>query len=120
MRTIPRLAGLLCMTGAMCFAATWRGASLLDARCYDQHGKVSHVARMCAPTASTTNFAMESESGKIYKLDSQSNRMAEQAFENSVIQPDRHGVYHATVTGEREQGSFVAVSSIQHGSKSVY
>ena len=121
MRTIPKLGLMLTLAGTMCFGTTWRGARLIDAACSDQNGKVTHVSRQCAPTASTSTFAMKSRySGKIYKLDEQSNLKAQQAFEAGAMKPDRNGAYRATVIGKREQGNLVDVSSIQHGNKSVH
>lgn len=119
MKTI-KLGLMLCLAGAMSFGAVWRGAKLLDASCYDENGKVRHIGSMCAPTESTTNFAMETRMGHVYKLNALSNEKAEKALQDGVIKPGRHGDYFARITGKRESNGFVAVNSIVHGSRGEY
>jgi hypothetical protein len=120
MKTIAKLGLALCLTGAFSYGAIWRGAKLLDASCYDQNGKVRHEGSMCAPTASTMNFAFETRSGKIYKMDALSNEKAEKAFQDGVVKANRYGDYRARITGKRESSGFVSVSSITHGAKGEY
>ncbi|HEY7335134.1 MAG TPA: hypothetical protein VH639_09635 [Bryobacteraceae bacterium] len=120
MKKITKLGIVFCLAGVFSFGATWRGAKLLDASCYDQNGKVRHVGSMCAPTESTTNFAMETRMGHIYKLDSLSNQKAEQAVQNGVVRANGHGDFRAKVTGKREGNGFVNISSITHGSRGEY
>jgi hypothetical protein len=120
MKTIAKLGIAFCLAGAFSYGAVWRGAKLLDAPCYDQNGKVRHEGSMCAPTASTTNFAMETRNGKIYKLDAMSNAKAQKAVENGVVKASGSGVFHARITGKRESNGFVTVNSITHGERGEY
>ena len=119
MKTIAKLGVVLCMGSALSFGATWRGAKLLDASC-SENGKVRHVGSMCAPTASTTNFAFETSGGRIYKLDAASNDKAMKAVEDGVVKPNRYGDYRASITGKREPGRMVMVRSISHGTRSEF
>ncbi|MBV8847754.1 MAG: hypothetical protein JO307_33485 [Bryobacterales bacterium] len=120
MKVISKLGLTLALGGALSYGATWRGAKLLDASCYDQNGKAAHLGSMCAPSSSTTNFAFKSRAGKVYRLDSASNEKAMQALENGVIKPNRHGDYRASITGKHEKGNFVMVRSIIHDRKGTY
>jgi hypothetical protein len=120
MKTIAKLGIVFCLAGAFSYGAVYRGAKLLDASCYDQNGKVRHEGSKCAPTASTTNFAMETRNGKIYKLDAMSSVKAQQAVENGVVKANSHGDFRARITGKREANGFVMVDSITHGTGGVY
>jgi hypothetical protein len=118
MKTIAKLGMALCITGALSFGATtWHRAKLLDASCSVQ-GKVRHLGSLCAPTGSTTNFAFESTTGRIYKLDTVSNDKAKKAIEDGVVKPDRYGDYRAAITGHRERGRFVMMDSISQSNRS--
>jgi hypothetical protein len=120
MKTIAKLGIAFCLAGAFSYGAVYRGAKLLDASCYDQNGKVRHEGSMCAPTSSTTNFAIETRYGKIYKLDAQSNLKAQQAVQEGVVKANRHGDFRARVTGKREANGFMMVNSITHGTRGEY
>jgi len=120
MKVISKLGLMLALGGALSYGATWRGAKLLDASCFDQNGKIAHLGSMCAPSSSTTNFAFKSSSGKVYKLDGVGNEKAMQALENGVIKPNRHGDYRASITGKHESGNFVLVHSITHAERGTY
>lgn len=120
MKTIAKLGIAFCLAGAFSYGAVYRGAKLLDASCYDQNGKVRHEGSKCAPSASTTNFAMETRYGKIYKLDAMSNQKAQQAVEQGVVKADRRGDFRARITGKREGNGFVMISSITHGRRGQY
>jgi hypothetical protein len=119
MRTI-KLGIMLCVAGALSFGAVWRGAKLLDASCYEGNSRAPRLGSMCAPTETTTNFAMETRMGHVYKLDAVSNEKTEKALQEGVIAPNRHGDYRARVTGRREANGFIAVNSIVHGSRGEY
>jgi len=119
MRTI-KLGLMLGLAGAMSFGAVWRGARLLDASCYGENGKVRHIGSMCAPTESTTSFAMQTQIGHVYKLNALGNEKAEKAFQDGVIKPNRHGDVRARITGRRQSNGFVAVNSIVQGSRGEY
>jgi hypothetical protein len=120
MKTIAKLGIAFCLAGAFSYGAVWHGAKLLDASCYDQNGKVRHEGSMCAPTSSTTNFAMETSHGKIYKLDAMSNEKAQKALEDGVVKANRYGDFRARINGTRDANGFVTVNSITHGSGGVY
>jgi hypothetical protein len=111
---------MLSLAGALSFGAVWRGAKLVDASCYDENGKIRHIGSMCAPTESTTSFAMETQMGHVYKLDALSNEKAEKAFQDGVIKPNRHGDVRARITGRRESNGFVAVNSVVQRSRGEY
>jgi hypothetical protein len=119
MKTIAKLGIAFCLGGAFSYGAVYRSAKLLDASCYEQNGK-RHEGKMCAPTASTTNFAVETRYGKVYKLDEQSNAKAQQAIQDGVVKPNRSGIVRAKVTGKREANGFMMVNSITRGSRGEY
>src|SRR5215469_10692569 len=100
MRTI-KLGLMLCLAGALSFGAVWRGAKLLDASCFAENGRARRLGSMCAPTESTTSFAMETQVGHFYKLDALSNEKAEKAFQGGGIRPNSHGDFRARLTGLR-------------------
>ena len=118
MRTIARIGMMLGLAGALSYGATWRGAKLLDASCFDQNGKIRHIGSTCAPSASTTNFAFETQGGRVYTMDTVSNEKAKKAFEDGVVKPNRYGDYRARIMGHREAGRVVMVNSIAQGSRS--
>ena len=118
MKTIAKIGLTLCLAGGLSFGATWRGAKLLDASCYDQNGKISHLGFTCAPTASTSSFAFESRSGRVYKMDAISNEKAQKAVADGVVRPNRYGDYRASIMGHRESRRVVMVNSIYHGNRS--
>jgi hypothetical protein len=118
MRTITRIGMMLGLAGALSYGATWRGAKLLNASCFDQDGKVRHLGSMCAPTGATTNFAFETTGGRVYKMDALSNEKAKKAIEDGVVKPNRYGDYRARIMGHRESGRVVMVSSIAQGTRS--
>jgi hypothetical protein len=120
MKTIAKLGIAFCLAGAFSYGAVYRGAKLLDASCYDQNGKVRHEGSKCAPTASTTNFAIETQYGKIYKLDAMSNEKAQKAVEEGVVKANRDGDFRARITGKREANGFMTVNSITHGERGEY
>jgi hypothetical protein len=60
-------------TTALAFAGTWTGR-LLDANCATRQTNAT-----CAPTSSTTAFAVD-VNGKILKLDAEGNKKAAEAF----------------------------------------
>ena len=117
MKTIAKFGVVLCMGGALSYGATWNRAKLLDASRSD-NGKVAHVGSVCAPTASTTNFAFETTGGRIYKMDPASNDKAKKAMEDGVVKANRYGDFRASITGHREPGRYVMVRSIAQGSRS--
>jgi hypothetical protein len=120
MKTITKLGLAFCLAGAFSYGAVYRSARLLDASCYDQNGKVRHEVSKCAPSSSTTNFAVETRYGKIYKLDAMSNQKVQKAIEDGVVKANGRGVFRARITGKREANGFFMVNSITHGARGEY
>jgi hypothetical protein len=84
-----QLAGLLCCSALLGFAATWSG-TLVDSKCYDAEERnvnptdtLIHVdrdgnreIRYCLPRAKTKSFAVVQADGPALKLDSAGNAKA--------------------------------------------
>ena len=125
MRIIAKLGTVLCLTGALSYAANWSG-KLMDSACYDKsplHQSTDHksrekLAESCAPTASTTNFALETSTGAVYKLDAAGNSKAASAFQSGSLKADKDGDVHVSITGSQEASSQTlkvdSVSSAKH------
>jgi hypothetical protein len=107
--------GIMLGFGAMLsYGATWTG-KLLDATCYDTR-KASvksneDFTKACAPTASTTEFAIRTPSGKVYKVDSAGNSALADDLQKGVLKKDHDGDIHATINGSRD-GKVVKVNSV--------
>lgn len=107
MRTLVKLAIPLCL-GAASYAETWN-AKLLDANCAEENSPQTtqtsdrksreRLAKNCAPTASTTAYAIESSGGKVYKLDPAANSIVASEIQSGAIKPDNDGDVHVKVTG---------------------
>lgn len=116
MKTIARLGIVLCCAAGLSIAAeNWRG-KLMDADCYSknvpsQTKPGDKVAVACAPTASTVNFAIETD-GKIRLLDPAGNSKAAAAFQDGLLKSDHDGDYHVIITGSH-QGHNIKVESIR-------
>src|SRR5262249_20244412 len=112
----------ICAAGALCYAQNWTG-KLIDAACYDDmasnktstnsdrtpHGKLD---KECAPTASTTSFAIQTSKSTVYKLDAAGSAKASEALKAGSLKSDNDGDVHASVAGTRE-GNTIKVDSIQ-------
>src|SRR5579864_4453571 len=114
MKAIGKLGIVFCLGAAFSYAESWTG-KVLDASCYDAQKATikSHeeIARTCAPTASTTDFAIQTSAGKVYKVNSSGNSELASDIQKGVLKKDKDGDIHATVTGSRE-GDVVKVDSI--------
>jgi hypothetical protein len=114
MKTLGKLGLALCLATSFSYANTWK-AKLMDASCYDNRKAVrgSHekIAEACAPTASTTDFAIRTSAGKVYKVDSESNSKLAADIQNGVLKKDKDGDIHAMVTGKLKAG-MVKVNSV--------
>ena len=119
MKTFAKLAiPLVIVTGS--YAENWN-AKLLDANCANKNwpgatqtsSKKSReqLAKTCAPSASTTAYAIETSDGKIYNLDSAGNTKAASEMQSGAIKPDKDGDVHVTVAGTL-QGDTVKTDSI--------
>ena len=82
MRRVFRLSAFLVIVSALAFAETFSG-KLIDAACADQQ-----KSEACAPTASTTAFALKT-AGKVLKLDAAGNTKAAEALKGSENSADR-------------------------------
>ena len=115
--------------GSLSYAENLNG-KLLDSSCYDtSHSATSSnatratqgsdrksredLARTCAPSTSTTSFAFMNSKGIVYKLDSEGNAKAAEAFKNGSLKPDKDGDMHTSISGSLH-GDSLKVDSI-HG-----
>jgi hypothetical protein len=103
MRKMTRIAAMVSLFSAFCFAETWTG-KLVDANCHAQNEKKPGPAA-CAPTATTTSFGIETADGKFYQLDSSGNGKAAAAIKADVSKND------VTVMGTME-GKTLKVESL--------
>ena len=114
MKTIGKIGIVLCLGAAFSYAETWTG-KVLDATCYDTQKKKTKsqedLARTCAPTASTTDFAIQTSAGKVYKVNSSGNSEFAADIRNGVLKKDNDGDIHAMINGSRE-GEMIKVNSI--------
>src|SRR5205823_2511882 len=93
MKTIAKLATVLCLGSLLCMAETWSG-KLVDATCKDQSKQGAapstpatpntEMSTTCAPTRSTTAYGVELSDGRVLKLDSTGNAKAAEAMKNST------------------------------------
>src|SRR5882724_3355616 len=91
MKTIAKLATVLCLGSMLCMAETWTG-KLVDANCKDQSkqgaspsspstpSNPTEMSSTCAPTRSTTAYGVEMTDGRVLKLDSTGNAKAGEAM----------------------------------------
>ena len=115
MKTIGKLQILLSLGAAFSYGEVW-SAKVLDASCYDsrkatEHKSSENLARKCAPTASTTDFAIQTSDGKVYKVNSSGSAEFAKDIRDGVLKKDHDGDIHANVTGSRE-GETVNVTTI--------
>ncbi|HXP86671.1 MAG TPA: hypothetical protein VN841_18215 [Bryobacteraceae bacterium] len=106
MKTIRKTALLLCLTAAFGFGENISG-TLLDANCQPVADKnaPSDAPPSCSPKGSTTEFAVKTSAGKIYRLDGAGNARVASALKSD---PGRTNV---TVSGKIE-GQTITVESI--------
>src|SRR6266699_930253 len=95
MTTLSKALIALSFTGVLSYAENLNG-KLLDVSCYDTSQPAAssapaasqstdkksreNLAKTCAPTTSTTNFAFLNSKGKVYRLDSDGNMKAAAAL----------------------------------------
>ncbi len=89
MKTIVKLATVLCLGSVLCLAETWTG-KLVDANCKDQSKQgaadsttPSQASSTCEATRSTTAYGVELSDGRVLKLDSTGNAKAAEAMKNT-------------------------------------
>jgi len=113
MKTIGKFGSLLCFGAMLGYGATLSG-KLMDAACYDtQKSQKSHedATKVCAPTATTTDFAIRTTTGKVYKVDSSGNSALADDIRKGALKKDHDGDIHATVNGSLK-GDVVTVNSV--------
>jgi hypothetical protein len=123
MRSILRLGLGLSLAAALCAAEAFHG-KLIDASCYDriqasnraaagaERASTANLDKKCAPTASTSNFAIETPGKKVYRFDHDGNIKATEAMQSGSLQPDNAGDFHVSLSGST-QGDTVNVDSLQ-------
>lgn len=123
MRTITILGFTLCAASLFCYGENFNG-KLIDASCYDSGHTAARAAnsadrsskekldKECAPTASTSKFAIQTSGKKVYKLDHDGNTKATEAMQSGALKPDDDGDVHVAVSGSKS-GDTVKVDSIQ-------
>ncbi len=100
------LSGVFSLLG---FAETWSG-TLVDANCAAQNKSSAH----CAPTSSTSAFALMLADGKTVKLDANGNTKAADALKNSADRsknPNATTPVKAKVSGTLS-GDTIAVDTV--------
>jgi len=110
MKTITTLGIIFCIAGAAGYAKDLDG-KLIDASCYLTRStatadgqkpiKLDKIDKDCAPTSSTTAFAVLSD-GKIYKLDDVGNARVAEDRQRGKMKPDKDGDVHISVEGKLE------------------
>ncbi len=103
----------LCCAAALSYGTTWNGR-LMDASCYDNHKAArahEKLTEVCAPTASTTNFAIRTATGRVYRVDDTSNSKLATDVQSGVLKADNNGTMRALITGHRRAG-VVSVNSV--------
>ena len=115
MGTLVKLGSCLCLAAALSFGMTTYRGQLMDASCYNQNHQTGKAWVSCAPTASTTSFAIHTN-GKVRMLDAGGNAKAETAFKQGDLKRDKNGDMPVVIAGTRH-GNTIAVESIRaHGS----
>jgi len=94
---------------------------LIDASCYQTRStsatsgqkpvSLEHIDKDCAPTSSTTTFAILAD-GKVYKLDPSGNARVVEDRGRGQIKADKDGDVHISVTGSLE-GDTIVVDKIK-------
>lgn len=88
----------------------------MDADCYNAkkvstqesgHKTYTGITKTCAPTASTTNFAVRitggplgEDVGNTIKLDNSGNAQAASELQSGQLKPSAHGTVHVRVSGK--------------------
>ncbi len=115
MKTIVKIATVLCLSSVLCLAETWSG-KLVDANCKDQSKQGAsqstpsqQSSSTCAPTRSTTAYGVELSDGRVLKLDSTGNAKAAEAMKSTG--GSHSAVMMVTITGSLD-GHTVKVDTI--------
>ena len=95
------------------YGADWEG-KLIDAVCYDTTQAKStgdKINRECAPTASTSAFAIHT-GGKVYKFDSSGNEKAAALLQAKAVKRSKDGDVEIKIEGSLQDNT-VSVKSIK-------
>ena len=113
MKTIAMLVLSFGMAAASAGAVTMYRGQLVDASCYQQNsaGSGEKVWVTCAPTASTTAFAIHTD-GKIRMLDAAGNDKAKAAFQQGLLKRDANTDMPVVIDGYRH-GNTIQVEGIR-------
>jgi hypothetical protein len=126
-KVLTTLGIALFVAGSQCYAARFSG-KLMDADCYNSNKvstketghKSSHsITKTCAPTQSTTNFAVRvtsgpfhEEEGNTIKLDDTGNSMAASSMRAGSLQPDADGDVYVRVSGKLRASELLITKSL--------
>ena len=113
MNTITKIGIGLCLTAGLSFGIEYHG-KLLDANCVNQNGsaRVTHdVAVKCAPTASTTAFAIQTN-GKVRMFDEAGNAKAATAVQDGLVKRGNDNDVDVAINAKRK-GDTMKVESIR-------
>jgi hypothetical protein len=115
MKRFATLGATLCFVGGLASAATFTGR-LMDAECYNTnkvasqengHKTYHSITKTCAPTASTSSFAVRITGsgtggyvGSTVKLDDPGNAQAASEIQNGALKPAKDGAVHVRVSGK--------------------
>jgi hypothetical protein len=113
MKTIAMLLLGFGITAGPAAAVTMYRGQLVDAACYQQNpsGSGGKVWVTCAPTASTTTFAIHTN-GKIRMLDSAGNNKAVSALQQGILKRDENSDMPVVIDGYRH-GNTIQVEGIR-------
>jgi hypothetical protein len=104
MKMFTKVGAVMCLTAALGFAESYSG-KLIDANCKapaEEKGALSS----CAPTKTTTVFAVQTPDGKTYRLDATGNSKAMASVKEDPAKTN------VTISGSLE-GQTLKVESIE-------
>ena len=134
MKTFAILGCALCLAGSQGFARTI-GGKLMDDTCYNSnrvqteengHKTYSDITKLCAPSASTTNFVVRvtsgpwgEDNGSTIMLGETGNSMAAEAMRSGTLQPNKNGEVRVRVTGKLIPSELFRTESLDAGRRGV-
>jgi hypothetical protein len=129
MKTFISLAITMCLVAGLSYAEKFNG-KLMDAACYNSnkvasqesgHKTYHSITKTCAPTASTTTFAVRvtgnafgKDGGNTIKLDESGNAQALAEMRSGALQRDHDGDVHIRVSGKL-MGETLKTASVKPG-----
>lgn len=122
MRKFGTLITTLCFAAGLASAATFTG-KLMDADCYSTNKVASQenghrtyqrpITRTCAPTASTSGFAVRitgsgsgGRDGSTVNLDNSGNTQAASEIQSGALNPSKDGSVHVKISGRLRGETF--------------